>query len=127
MIADWARKYIGLEYKLGSTGPTHFDCWGLIVWIYRNEYNINISENVYYVTKLDRAIQLEKHIGSWIKVDRPEIGNAILFMIGGKLPHCGLYIGDNKVLHTVDGRMSCIESITSTTWKPRFEGYYKYS
>jgi cell wall-associated NlpC family hydrolase len=38
MIVDWAKKYIGLEYKLGHTGPKYFDCWGLIVWVYRKTH-----------------------------------------------------------------------------------------
>jgi len=127
MIVDWAKKYIGMEYRLGHTGPNYFDCWGVVVWIYKQEYGININEGIYYITKEDRAIQLRKHIGSWIKVTRPRPGDGILFMVGGKLPHCGIYVGDGKMLHSLDERMSCIERINSPKWKPRLEGYYRYS
>lgn len=126
MIVDWAGKYIGLEYELGSKGPRTFDCWGLMVWIYKQEFNLDIGEGVFYLTKQDRAIQLEQHLSKWTKVNQPSMGDGILFTIGGKIPHCGLYIGDNLMLHTVDERLSCIERVTSPKWKSRLEGYYHY-
>ena len=127
MIVDWARKYIGLDYKLGAIGPDKFDCWGLVVWIYRNEFDLDINDGIFYLTKEDRVEQLRQHIGSWIKIDDPIPGDCILILIGGKLPHCGVYVGDNKMIHTIDGMMSSIENVKSPRWKSRFDGYYRYS
>lgn len=127
MIVSWAKKYIGLDYKLGYIGPKYFDCWGLIVWIYEQEFGLVINEGIFYTTKKDRAICLREHIGKWLKVIKPKPGDGVLFMVGGKMPHCGIYIGNGKMLHTVDTCMSCIESIDSPKWKSRLEGYYRYS
>jgi len=127
MIVDWAGKYVGLDYRLGSVGPKYFDCWGLVVWVYKQEFKLTINEGIFYMTKEDRAILLREHIGKWLKIIKPQPGDGILFMIGGKIPHCGIYVGESKMLHSVDRRMSCIENINSPKWKSRLEGYYRYS
>jgi len=128
MIANWAKNYIGIPYKEACWGPEYYDCWGLIVLIYKNEFDIDIHKNmIMYVDKRDKVDRLLEYVSSWTNIDKPEIGDGILFLIASKLPHCGVYIGDNKMLHTIDGISSCIQRIDNHRWKSRFEGYYRYS
>lgn len=128
MIASWAIKYIGLPYKDACWGPNYFDCWGLMALIYKNEFNICIHENMdVYTDKTSKVNRLIKYIALWEPVDEPIIGDGILFLIANKVPHCGVYIGDNKMIHTVSDISSCIQKVDNHIWKSRFEGYYRYS
>jgi cell wall-associated NlpC family hydrolase len=128
MIVNWAYRYVGLEYEEGSWGPDKYDCWGLVALIYREILDLDIIGNMEeYHDKHDKLSRFSKYISSWEPVKEPEIGDGILFLIGGKVPHCGVYVGDNKMLHSVDGLSSCIQDINHVKWKSRFEGYYRYS
>lgn len=48
-----------------------------------------------------------------------EIGDVFIYKIGSNIAnHCGIYMGDNKILHHLNGRFSCVEPIPK-----RFQGY----
>lgn len=127
MNVDWVYKYIGLKYKDASWGPEYYDCWGLMALVYRDEFGIDIVEDItLYSSRMGKIERYEKYKSRWLRVDEPEIGDGILFLIGGKVPHCGIYIGNNRMLHSIEGVMSCIQRINDTKWKSRFEGYYTY-
>lgn len=128
MRPDWVSKYIGLEYRDAHWGPDYYDCWGLMSLIYREQFNIDIAKDMtMYSSRLGKITRLVEYIRFWEPVKVPSIGDGVLFLIGGKLPHCGVYIGDGKVLHSIEGISSCIQDINNAKWKSRFEGYYRYS
>lgn len=127
MIASWAAKYIGLDFADASMGPTKFDCWGLLAWIYRHEFNIDLKAEMTYSTKQEKVDEFLRKRIHWNKVEDPEIGDAVLFLTNGTVPHCGIYIGEGKMIHTFYGAMSCIQDIFCLKWKSRFDGYYRYS
>lgn len=128
MIATWVGRYIGLPYKDACWGPEYYDCWGLIVLIYKNEFGIDIhSDMTMYTDKTSKVERLLKYISLWEHINKPKIGDGILFLVANRLPHCGIYIGDNKMIHTIRGISSCIQEVSNPRWKSRFEGYYRYS
>jgi len=127
LIADWAGKYIGLPYKDACWGPDYYDCWGLITLIYEKEFDIRVHENMtMYSDKVGKVERMLKYISSWIPIDEPIIGDGMLFLVANRLPHCGIYVGDNRMIHTISGVSSCIQRVDNPRWKSRFEGYYRY-
>lgn len=127
MIVAWAFDYIGLPYKEGSWGPDEFDCWGLLAHVYKNEFKIDLLEHMLaYDGVKDKVSRMSEHIGEWTPVEIPVAGDGVLFLVQGRMPHCGIYVGDGTVLHSVDGIASCIQKIDVPKWKSRFEGYYRY-
>ena len=127
MIAEWAHKYVGLPYKEGCWGPTYYDCWGLFSLVYRLEFNIDVIGSMMpYDNNHEKIGRLQEKISEWNLKSEPDIGDAILFLLGGRYPHCGIYVGDNKMLHSIRDISSCIEPINSLRWKSRLEGYYGY-
>jgi cell wall-associated NlpC family hydrolase len=127
MIADWAYRYVGLDYAEGAWGPDRYDCWGLLALIYRDLYNVDVIDLVdCYHTDRDKIHLLPRVLRCWEPVEEPRVGDGILFLIGGRVPHCGVYVGDSKMVHSVRGPSSCIQSIQDNKWKSRFEGYYRY-
>jgi len=127
MTPEWVRKYIGLEYEDTCRGPTKFDCWGLVVWVYKHEFGMDVGEDIVYDSKLAKIKQFRDNFSSWTKVENPIEGDGTMFLLSGKIPHCGIYIGDGKMLHIDEGLMSCIQRMNDIKWKSRFEGYYRYS
>lgn len=128
MIPSWVRKYIGLEYKDACWGPDYYDCWGLVSLVYKEEFDIDITKDMtMYSDRVGKVKRMQKYYSQWSRVEKPEIGDGILFLIAGKLPHCGIYIGDSKMLHSIEGTSSCIQQLNNPRWKPRLEGYYRYS
>ena len=127
MIVNWAYNYVGLEYGEGEWGPDRYDCWGLLALIYKEIYDVDLIDLVdRYHTDRDKISLLPKVLGSWEPVGEPEIGDGILFLIAGRVPHCGVYVGNGFMIHSVDGPSSCIQRINTAKWKSRFEGYYRY-
>ena len=128
MIATWARKYIGLPYQDAAWGPDYYDCWGILALVYRKEFDIDIIDDmVMYSSRIDKVKRLQKYIRFWKPVDNPEIGDGVLCLIAGKLPHCGIYVGDKKMLHSIENTSSCIQRLDHIQWRSRIEGYYRYS
>lgn len=127
MIVDWAYNYVGLEYGEGQWGPDKYDCWGVLALVYKDIFNVDVIDLVdSYHTDKDKISLLSRVLGHWEPVSEPEVGDAILFLIGGRVPHCGVYVGNGFMLHSVEGPSSCIQRITDSKWKSRFEGYYRY-
>jgi cell wall-associated NlpC family hydrolase len=119
---------VGFPYKDACWGPDYFDCWGLIAHVYETQFGINIIHGMTtYKNSEDKVDTLQEYLSDWTKVNMPRIGDGILFLVAGRLPHCGIYVGDNKMLHSIKGTSSCIQRFNTPKWKPRFEGYYRYS
>ena len=128
MIAGWAYKYVGLPYRDACWGPDEFDCWGLLSHVYREEFGLDVTRDMtMYDSRIGKIKRLVRYVQYWTPVKKPEIGDAILFLIQGRSPHCGVYVGDHKMLHSVEGISSCIQKFDVPRWKSRFEGYYRYN
>lgn len=41
-MTHFACKYIGLPWVAGAQGPDEFDCWGMVRWILKHEYGIDV-------------------------------------------------------------------------------------
>lgn len=128
MIAEWVSKYVGLPYKDACWGPDFFDCWGLVAHVYKEEFDIDVVHGMtVYENRRDKVLRMHEYWHEWSPVDRPEVGDGVLCLIAGKLPHCGIYVGDNKMLHSIEDTSSCIQRLDHFQWRSRVEGYYRYS
>lgn len=97
-------KYIGLKY-------TDCDCFELVATVLADELGIDI----------DRDLAGERVV-NWSKVvDDPRPCDVVLFA-HGKKRHIGLYVGDGKMLHTVEGKDSCIDKVNYAT----LSGFYRH-
>lgn len=123
-------KYIGLPYKDNGRDTKGIDCWGLARLYYKQELDIDLpSYSTEYNGETSENIKelITQHKESWVCVDTPEVGDLVLFNIYGEPTHIGVYVGDNKFLHSRDGKDSVIESLSSQQWEKRIAGFYKYS
>lgn len=123
-------KYIGLPYLENGRTEAGVDCWGLARLFYKDQFNIDLpSYTTEYDGGQDPAIisVINAHIDNWEQLNAPSIGDLCLFNIMGEPTHVGIYVGDNKFLHSRENMDSVVESLNNIKWKNRFQGFYKYT
>lgn len=77
---------IGAPYVWGATGPTSFDCSGLVQWAFKQ-----VGKN------LPRTSQAQAQGGVPVAREALQPGDVVIFYPGAT--HVGIYAGDGNVLH----------------------------
>ena len=110
----------GRPWGLGS-----FDCWGLIMAFHAKhgvklaDYRVNYpwwnkeyGENIYDENWIKEGFEL-------VETDDIPVGSMIMMQIQSETTnHAGIYIGDNKFLHHLYGKMSKVDTY-SDYWRER--------
>lgn len=109
-LAKEVDSWLGVPYKYGGQSKTGVDCSGLVVEIYKTVYN----------KKLYRSSQeiYDKNCNSIQKNELKE-GDLVFFITNKnskKINHVGLYLKDNKFIHSTTKRGVIISSL--------YEEYY---
>ncbi|MBT2448517.1 C40 family peptidase [Streptomyces sp. ISL-43] len=81
-----ARSAVGRPYVWGSTGPTGFDCSGLMVWSYRQAG-----------VALPRTSQAQRHAGRRVPLSEARPGDLVTYRSDAS--HVGMYVGNGQVVH----------------------------
>lgn len=76
----------GSPYGWGATGPSRFDCSGLMVWAYKQ-----VGKSI------PRTSQAQMNGGQHVSRGQLQPGDLIIYYPGAT--HVGMYIGDGKVVH----------------------------
>jgi murein DD-endopeptidase len=80
---------LGAPYKWGGSGPTDFDCSGLVQFIH-NELGINVP----------RTAEEQYHAATRVDVENLEPGDLLFFKIRGrKISHVAIYAGSGRFVH----------------------------
>lgn len=121
-MSNWYNKYIGIPYKHLGNSYDGIDCYNLCRLVLKQEKNIelagssidycNIVDDDWYnklsVSVFEQQAKLNIVQGNFKKVTQPTAFDIILMSIGSTniTNHCALYIGNNKILHTMIDRPS---------------------
>lgn len=81
-----ARSAVGRPYVWGSTGPSGFDCSGLMVWSYRQAG-----------VALPRTSQGQRHAGRRVSLSEARPGDLVTYRSDAS--HVGMYVGNGQVVH----------------------------
>ncbi|WMX47471.1 NlpC/P60 family protein [Streptomyces roseicoloratus] len=81
-----ARSAIGKPYVWGATGPSAFDCSGLMVWSYRQA---GIA--------LPRTSQAQRNAGRRVPLSQAQPGDLVTYR--GDASHVAIYAGNGQVIH----------------------------
>ena len=109
--------YIGIPWVKGGNKTTGCDCWGLVLLVLNDVYNININKFVgakHEGDQLSDVIDNESAQPEWLKVDNPQAGDVCVMTVRStnRPEHVGVYIGGDKLLHS-PGRHNCNVSCVS--------------
>ncbi|NXY94011.1 C40 family peptidase [Streptomyces sp. BR123] len=81
-----ARSAVGRPYIWGATGPSGFDCSGLMVWSYRQA---GVS--------LPRTSQAQRYAGRRVPLSEARPGDLVTYRSDAS--HVGMYVGNGQVVH----------------------------
>ncbi len=106
VVVETAKKYLGLPYVYGASGPNAFDCSGFTSYVYRQlGYSLNRTAAAQYSN------------GVYVAKSDIQPGDLLMFSKGYGISHVGIYMGDGKMIHAQNRATGvCISTINS--------GYY---
>lgn len=104
------QRYRGTPYRYGGTTQAGFDCSGFIVTAYREGLN----------RTLPRTTELMLSQGQFVRRDQLREGDIVFFRIGGKDQHAGIYLGDDRFIHSASSVGVSESSLGNAYWQQRY-------
>ncbi len=117
-IADYAQKFLGVPYNLGSNGPNLFDCSGFTKYVYAH-FGISIPRTAYEQGYWSKGTKITS------KSDL-QVGDLVYFNTvdsdSDLCDHAGIYIGGGQVIHASSGSAHkvIISSLSQNYYNTRF-------
>lgn len=104
---------LGAPYRYGGSGPTAFDCSGLVQFIH-HELGIEVP----------RTAAEQYRAADPIRLDDIEPGDLLFFRISGKrISHVAIYAGSGRFVHAPQtGRPIELRTLDDGYYKPRLAG-----
>ncbi|OGO76707.1 MAG: hypothetical protein A2Y23_10880 [Clostridiales bacterium GWB2_37_7] len=116
-IAAYAKKFLGVPYKWGSSSGKSFDCSGYVMYVFKN-FGISLGHGA------------DDQFSAGSKVAKADLqpGDAVFFTTYTKgASHVGIYVGDNKFIHaSSSGGGVIITALDSSYYKSRYLGARRY-
>ncbi|WP_291229285.1 C40 family peptidase [Dokdonella sp.] len=115
LLNDFSMTLRGIRYRRGGQDPkTGFDCSGFVRYVYQHTVGALLPSN--------SASQYQA--GTNIARDEMKTGDLVFFRTHGKrISHVGIYIGDNRFIHSPStGKRVSVSNLDETYWARRFAG-----
>ena len=106
---------LGVEYRNGGSSPVQgFDCSGLVAYVFREAYGIQLPRNTRGQSELGRPVALADL----------EPGDLVFYnTLDRPFSHVGIYLGENRFVHAPKaGSGVRVESLRAAYWSTRFDG-----
>jgi murein DD-endopeptidase len=112
-IAMRAISLLGSPYKWGGSGPTQFDCSGLVRFVY-GEIGVDVPRTAAEQYSAARRINLNEIAP----------GDLLFFRISGRrVTHVAIYAGDGRFIHAPQtGRPVELRTMDDEFYRPRLVG-----
>lgn len=130
---SWANAYVGVPYQEHGRTDAGWDCWGLIVAVYRKELGIELPSYSSRYTDTVREIDgagiggaFADEVASWRLVEEPEPFDAVWCRMVGIECHVGVLVGPGRMLHALAGCDTCVVRIDQTGWRRRVQRCYRH-
>ncbi len=119
-LALRALAHLGVPYRFGGDDPVRgFDCSGLVRFVFREVFGIELPRRS---DEIGRA-------GSAIERERLQPGDLVFFnTLGRAFSHVGIYIGDGRFVHAPARRGQVrVDAIDGGYWSARFNGARRFA
>lgn len=110
-----AKGWLGVPYLWGGNDTTGVDCSGFLVAVYRDAAGI----------KLPRTTKLQQQHCLGVDNEERSVGDILFFSSkrsDGKVAHVGMYIGDNKMIHSSSSRGVVIDDLSMRYYQEHYLG-----
>ena len=111
----FALSTLDIDYRFGgSARESGFDCSGLVQYVFRSAYGI----------ELPRLAVEQSRVGQGIERQRLEPGDLVFYnTLNQPYSHVGIYIGEDRFVHAPRaGAPVRVDSMRSDYWTRRFNG-----
>ena len=115
-IISEGKKYIGTAYRSGGMSPKGFDCSGFVVYTYKQITGKTLPRSSSGLFSSGEAV-------SKTELQKGDI--LVLNTSGRGASHVGIYIGDNKFIHSSSSGVK-IDSLSHSYWSPKYMGAKRY-
>ena len=116
---------IGTPFKYGGRGDGYFDCYGLVMEMYRRYMQIELPDYKSPTTAREIVALMRGELRLWRTVSEPKFGT-VMFMRLGEYTHVAMYLGENRFIHTCEATGGvCVERLSN--WLTRVERYIEYA
>jgi cell wall-associated NlpC family hydrolase len=105
-IGNW----LGTPYKYGGCDKSGTDCSCLVCNIYKSVYKIDLDR---------RTVEMMDNCKTIDKKDLKE-GDLVFFKTGSKVSHVGIYISENKFVHSSSSKGVMISDLDEPYWTKSF-------
>ncbi|NJP37565.1 NlpC/P60 family protein [Alkalicoccus luteus] len=103
------KEHMGTRYVWGGDTPSGFDCSGFIQYAFKEN-----GKN------LPRTVAQMWDAGT--RVDQPQKGDLVFFETRTGPSHAGIYLGNNKFLHSGSSTGVTVTNMDNSYWKQRYLG-----
>lgn len=115
VLNDFSLTLRGIRYRRGGSNPkTGFDCSGFVRYVFQHTIGAVLPGN--------SASQYRS--GTSVARGEMKTGDLVFFRIHGKrISHVGIYIGDNRFIHSPrTGKSVSVSNLDEAYWSRRFAG-----
>lgn len=123
---------IGIPFKDKGRSIDGCDCMGLAIMSHKAmgqdipDFKIDSDSDV----NINSTFVEQLYNNKWLKLDSPKPPCIVVFGFNPNDPemvtHVGTYVGDNKIIHTLEGKTSTAISLNHPFFKNKILGFYKY-
>lgn len=116
---------LGKEFAYGGRGPETFDCWGLVLDMYRRA-GVMLPDHPSHDDPAVQGPDIQAAAETeWIPVAEPQPMDVLLFQVLPRwVTHCGLYLGSGRFLHILRRTRVSVECLDDA-WRQRLRGSYR--
>jgi cell wall-associated NlpC family hydrolase len=105
--SHWSAPLVGLPWKPGAEGPDAFDCWGLVKHVQAHVFGRAMPALAVNVREAPKeqwaAIRTLVQRSAWQRVAYWRAGDVLLMLNALGLPHVGVVIEGDRLLHAQGG------------------------
>jgi cell wall-associated NlpC family hydrolase len=112
-IIQVGKQFMGVPYSYGGSTPGGFDCSGFVRYTYKKATGKTLprsSSQMFTRGKSVSKSELQKGDLVFFRTSKSHNG----------VSHTGIYIGDNKFIHSSSSKGVSIASLNDSYWKPKF-------
>lgn len=117
--------YKGRQFQHGVV-----DCYTLIQDYYLHELGIalpDVERDDKWWEKGQNLYLFHLKKAGFVQVEEPQKYDGVLMAIGSEVPnHSGVYLGDDKILHHMAGRLSGETTFGGTYWQQHLFGFFRH-
>ena len=121
-------KYLGWQYLHHGREEGKVDCWGLILFIYKECFDVNVLDLENYEKNWslhNKNLFIDNYYENWEPVNQPKYLDVVLFNNSkGVTFHAGVYLSNGKFIHGT--KVGVVITRLTAGWEERVEGYYRY-